>query len=157
MGSGSNIMRWRQLPPHPGGSRWAPGSFVMRGTARAYFTSGYDRNTEVLHSDVWMIDLSPLFQTEAPLTGGTTNADQQSNSGSSSSTTTTATSEPPPSDSSSGSAKAQDVTSDATTIFTTDNDPVKSSAASLLLGKFDGWRSAMVATLALPTIMHVVQ
>ena len=26
--------KWRTLPPHPGVSRWAPGSFVMRGTAR---------------------------------------------------------------------------------------------------------------------------
>ena len=52
---------WGKLPPHPGRSRWAPGSFVMRGTARAYFTSGYDRETSSLLSDVWMIDLSWLF------------------------------------------------------------------------------------------------
>mmetsp|Transcript_25565 Transcript_25565/g.55897 ORF Transcript_25565/g.55897 Transcript_25565/m.55897 type:complete len:473 (-) Transcript_25565:110-1528(-) len=52
---------WRRLPPHPGKSRWAPGSFVMRGTARAYFTSGYDRADQVLYNDLWMMDLSPLF------------------------------------------------------------------------------------------------
>ena len=53
---------WRQLPSHPGPSRWAPGSFVMRGTARVYFTSGYDRVTGILHDDVWRMDLSPLFR-----------------------------------------------------------------------------------------------
>ena len=52
---------WRQLPPHPGHSRWAPGSFVMRGTARAYFMGGYDRALKNLFSDLWMIDLSRLF------------------------------------------------------------------------------------------------
>jgi N-acetylneuraminic acid mutarotase len=60
---------WRQLPPHPGTSRWAPGSFVMRGTARAYFTSGLDRATQIRFADLWMIDLSPLFaQNGAPMT-----------------------------------------------------------------------------------------
>jgi len=52
---------WWRLPPHPGPSRWAPGSWVMRGTARAYFTSGLDRTTGTYHSDVWRIDLSDLF------------------------------------------------------------------------------------------------
>ena len=52
---------WRQLPPHPGYSRWAPGSFVMRGAARAYFMGGYDRALRNLYSDLWMIDLSSLF------------------------------------------------------------------------------------------------
>jgi hypothetical protein len=55
--------KWRTLPPHPGESRWAPGSFVMRGTARVYFTSGYEHSTGKLYSDVWAIDLSPLFRT----------------------------------------------------------------------------------------------
>lgn len=55
--------KWRTLPPHPGESRWAPGSFVMRGTARVYFTSGYEHSTGKLYSDVWVIDLSPLFRT----------------------------------------------------------------------------------------------
>ena len=57
-----NAAWWRRLPSHPGPSRWAPGSFVMRGTARVYFTSGYDRSSGTLHSDVWRIDLSPLFR-----------------------------------------------------------------------------------------------
>jgi len=57
----SNSSWWRELPPHPGRSRWAPGSFVMRGTARAYFTSGLDRGSGTWHSDLWCIDLSPLF------------------------------------------------------------------------------------------------
>ena len=58
---GASSSWWRQLPPHPGYSRWAPGSFVMRGTARAYFTAGYDRALRNLYSDLWMIDLSSLF------------------------------------------------------------------------------------------------
>lgn len=52
---------WRQLPSHPGNSRWAPGSFVMRGTTRAYFTSGLDRATGEYYSDLWMMDLASLF------------------------------------------------------------------------------------------------
>ena len=63
---------WRQLPSHPGPSRWAPGSFVMRGTARVYFTSGYDRLNQILHSDVWTIDLSPLFQKQTTTATSTT-------------------------------------------------------------------------------------
>lgn len=58
---GASSSWWRQLPPHPGYSRWAPGSFVMRGTARAYFMGGYDRALRNLYSDLWMIDLSSLF------------------------------------------------------------------------------------------------
>ncbi|KAL3826360.1 hypothetical protein ACHAXA_003684 [Cyclostephanos tholiformis] len=57
----SSYPRWRALPPHPGASRWAPGSFVMRGSARAYFLCGYDRYTNEHRSDVWGIDLSSLF------------------------------------------------------------------------------------------------
>jgi len=61
-----NDVTWRHLPSHPGTSRWAPGSFVIRGTARAYFTSGLDRSTGFLYSDLWMIDLSPLFAEQSP-------------------------------------------------------------------------------------------
>jgi len=61
---GNSSSWWRRLPPHPGVSRWAPGSFVMRGSARAYFTSGYDRDEGVLFADLWRIDLSPLFSQE---------------------------------------------------------------------------------------------
>jgi hypothetical protein len=63
---------WRELPPHPGFSRWAPGSFVMRGTARVYFTSGYDRVLRTLFSDMWKIDLTPLFQQESETTSSNT-------------------------------------------------------------------------------------
>jgi N-acetylneuraminic acid mutarotase len=59
---------WRQLTPHPGGARWAPGSFVLRNTATAYFCCGYDRATGMLHSDVWSIDLSSLFSSIQPPT-----------------------------------------------------------------------------------------
>lgn len=59
---------WIRLPSHPGVSRWAPGSFVMRGTARAYFTSGYERTTRTMYSDLWLIDLSPLFATATSTT-----------------------------------------------------------------------------------------
>ena len=55
---------WTWLTPHPGNSRWAPGSFVMRGSARAYFTSGKDRSTDALHNDLWMVDLSLIFETD---------------------------------------------------------------------------------------------
>ncbi|CAB9511859.1 Kelch repeat type 1-containing protein [Seminavis robusta] len=64
--STTETKHWQQLPPHPGHSRWAPGSFVMRGTARVYFTSGYDRETKTLQSDVWTIDLSTLWQPAEP-------------------------------------------------------------------------------------------
>jgi len=65
-GEGRDDGTWVRLSPHPGVSRWAPGSFVLRGTARAYFTSGYDRQAGTLHSDLWSIDLSPLFTTVDP-------------------------------------------------------------------------------------------
>lgn len=52
---------WKALPPHPGVSRWAPGSFVLRGTTQVYFMGGYDRSTEVLYDDMWKIDLANLF------------------------------------------------------------------------------------------------
>jgi len=46
--------RWLRLPPHPGVSRWAPGSFVI-GT-KVYFTSGLDRSTKAMNSDLWSFD-----------------------------------------------------------------------------------------------------
>lgn len=54
---------WHSLPPHPGISRWAPGSFVLQGTTNAYFFGGYDRQTGIYHSDLLKIDLAPLFAT----------------------------------------------------------------------------------------------
>jgi hypothetical protein len=52
---------WKELPPHPGQSRWAPGSFVLRGTTQVYFVGGYDRSTGILHNDMWKIDVQDLF------------------------------------------------------------------------------------------------
>jgi hypothetical protein len=59
--SGTETGRWQSLPPHPGRSRWAPGSFVIRGTAHVYFSSGYDRFDRLLFADLWTMDLSSLF------------------------------------------------------------------------------------------------
>jgi len=52
---------WHSLPPHPGVSRWAPGSFVLQGSSQVYLLGGYDRQQRILLSDVWAIDLSSLF------------------------------------------------------------------------------------------------
>jgi len=52
---------WKTLPAHPGPSRWAPGSFVLRGTTEVYFTAGYDRSTGILYNDMWKIDVKDLF------------------------------------------------------------------------------------------------
>ncbi len=52
---------WHALPPHPGFSRWAPGSFVLQGSTQAYLLGGYDRQQQFLFSDVWKIDLVTLF------------------------------------------------------------------------------------------------
>lgn len=57
----SETKTWHSLPPHPGISRWAPGSFVMQGSTRAYFFGGFDRQTGIYHYDLWKIDLAPLF------------------------------------------------------------------------------------------------
>lgn len=69
---------WHSLPPHPGTSRWAPGSFVLQGSSRAYFLGGYDREQQILFSDLWTIDLKPLFD-EGALDNGfdEKNSDQQ--------------------------------------------------------------------------------
>merc|ERR1712086_430256 len=39
----------------------APGSFVLQGSRQAYFLAGYDRLQGILFSDLWTIDLQPLF------------------------------------------------------------------------------------------------
>ncbi len=49
---------WEQLPPHPGNSLWAPGSFVIDDTA--YFMGGYHNNFASYPTDVWAFDLSTL-------------------------------------------------------------------------------------------------
>jgi hypothetical protein len=51
------VGEWKELPAHPGQSRWAPGSFVLRGTTQVYFVGGYDRSIGILHNDMWKIDI----------------------------------------------------------------------------------------------------
>ena len=72
---------WQELPPHPGTSRWAPGSFVMRGTTRAYFTSGLDRTTGDYYSDLWMIDVGELFSGDGGVVPVETNSGATNNGG----------------------------------------------------------------------------
>lgn len=43
---------WRQHSPHPGRSRWAPGSFVIG--CDVYFTSGRDRYNGLMFNDLMM-------------------------------------------------------------------------------------------------------
>jgi len=50
---------WHRLAPHPGRSRWAPGSFVQ--SSRVFFFAGFDRFTRTYYSDLWMIDVGSLF------------------------------------------------------------------------------------------------
>ena len=49
---------WEELPPHPGVSRWAPGSFVIG--KKVYFTSGMDRKNGIVLNDLWEIDLTSI-------------------------------------------------------------------------------------------------
>ena len=51
-----SIDEWTQLPPHPGISRWAPGSFVI--DSIVYFTSGEIRDgvNSGLQNDLWAFD-----------------------------------------------------------------------------------------------------
>lgn len=48
--------KWIAFPPHPGVSRWAPGSFVIG--KNVYFTSGVNRMTWEVLDDFWKIDMS---------------------------------------------------------------------------------------------------
>ena len=47
---------WTELDPHPGISRWAPGSFVINGAV--YFLAGQDRPADAILNDVWAYQLS---------------------------------------------------------------------------------------------------
>jgi hypothetical protein len=47
---------WNELDPHPGISRWAPGSFVIDGAV--YFMGGENRQTDVIQNDVWTYQLT---------------------------------------------------------------------------------------------------
>jgi hypothetical protein len=46
---------WEALTPHPGISRWAPNSFVIKN--KVYFTSGENRTNGVLYGDLWSYQL----------------------------------------------------------------------------------------------------
>lgn len=57
---------WTELPPHPGVSRWAPGSFAIGNTV--YFTSGEIRpgNPNAgLKNDLWSFDLDEFTSVES--------------------------------------------------------------------------------------------
>ena len=56
---------WHELPPHPGFSRWAPGSFVLQGTSQVYLLGGYDRLFGIYFSDLWTMDVKSLFEEDA--------------------------------------------------------------------------------------------
>lgn len=47
---------WTELAPHPGGARWAPGSFVMG--CYVYLTGGLEGVTDTYHQDLWRYSLS---------------------------------------------------------------------------------------------------
>ena len=51
---------WTSRTPHPGSSRWAPGSFVVDGTV--YFMFGWINGEN--YEDIWGYDLSPDVDTE---------------------------------------------------------------------------------------------
>ena len=58
---------WTELPPHPGVSRWAPGSFAIGNTV--YFTSGEVRTGNPnagLKNDLWSFDLDTFVSVEDP-------------------------------------------------------------------------------------------
>jgi N-acetylneuraminic acid mutarotase len=50
-----NTDTWTQKTPHPGNSRWAPGSFVIDNVA--YFFGGYNRANGQYPTDLWKYDL----------------------------------------------------------------------------------------------------
>ena len=47
---------WTELDPHPGVSRWAPGSFVINGAV--YFLAGQNRQTDEVLNDTWTYQLT---------------------------------------------------------------------------------------------------
>ncbi len=46
---------WRKLKPHPGNSRWAPGSFVI--DCNVYLIAGYDRKTGAKNRDIYKYNI----------------------------------------------------------------------------------------------------
>lgn len=61
---------WYSLPPHPGLSRWAPGSFVLQGSSQVYMIGGYDRQMSILYADMWTMNLEPLFDDDEGISSG---------------------------------------------------------------------------------------
>ena len=53
---------WNQLPPHPGVSRWAPGSLVINDDV--YFFGGIDRQALEYPRDSWTYSFSPPLANE---------------------------------------------------------------------------------------------
>jgi N-acetylneuraminic acid mutarotase len=51
-----NTDTWKKLTPHPGESRWAPGSFVINNNV--YFFGGRNRLTNIFPNDLWKFDLT---------------------------------------------------------------------------------------------------
>ncbi len=51
-----SIDGWTELPAHPGGARWAPGSFVLG--CYVYLTSGLEGANDTYHQDLWRYSLS---------------------------------------------------------------------------------------------------
>ncbi|MDB4787086.1 T9SS type A sorting domain-containing protein [Flavobacteriales bacterium] len=47
---------WTEMPAHPGGARWAPGSFVLG--CYVYLTAGLEGVNDTFHQDLWRFSLS---------------------------------------------------------------------------------------------------
>lgn len=47
---------WKEFPPHPGQSRWAPGSFVI--DENVYFFGGRNRFLSTFPNDLWKFDMA---------------------------------------------------------------------------------------------------
>ncbi|KAG7351203.1 galactose oxidase [Nitzschia inconspicua] len=69
---------WHELPPHPGVSRWAPGSFVLQGSTKVFFFGGYEHTQQILLDDLWMMDLAPFFDSSTNQTAPTDNVSNSS-------------------------------------------------------------------------------
>lgn len=53
---------WSSMPPHPGFSRWAPGSFIVNGTL--YFFAGQDGASQNLVGTMFSFELESYLNTE---------------------------------------------------------------------------------------------
>ena len=51
-----SLDNWNQLNSHPGGARWAPGSFVI--DCHVYLTSGYEAETDTYYNDLLKYKIS---------------------------------------------------------------------------------------------------